>query len=118
MKSLWIPSLVLIALFSPLALAEEETLEQRMTLEQERELSGRQLELERRRGDEAAEDLAEELDDEMDAPYGAPAAGDIDPVPPINPPDAPDMLPPTSPVPAPRLPGEPIEGGSTPDSGQ
>lgn len=107
MKRLLLPLLLLAVPLTSLAQSDE--VEGLLTPEQERELSGRQMELERERGDAAAEHFGEEVEDElMDAPVIDPDARstDIDPVPPLTSPGSPAIAPTPSAVPAPRLPGE------------
>lgn len=113
--------LSLLLLAGPLtSVAQGDEVEGLTTIEQERELSGRQMELERERGDAAAERLGDELEDDLrDAPTLDPGDNptDIDPVPPLISPGSPTIAPTPSPVPAPRLPGESNRDTLIPGSG-
>lgn len=113
--------LSLLLLAGPLtSVAQGDEVEGLTTIEQERELSGRQMELERERGDAAAERLGDELEDDLqDAPTLDPGGNptDIDPVPPLISPGSPTIAPTPSPVPAPRLPGESERDTLIPGSG-
>lgn len=100
----------LLLLSGPLAgLAQSDVVEGLMNSEQERELSGKRMELERERGEEAADHFGEKVEDPL---RGAPIfdpdarATDSDPVPPLISPGSPQIAPTPSALPAPRLPGE------------
>jgi hypothetical protein len=110
MRTLLVFPLLFTAAVAAAALAADEGL---MTPAEERELGGQRLELERERGDAAAERLDKEVDERLREEVPAPT-GNITPVPPMNPPGSPDLLPPPSPVPPPRLPGDPVEPGAAP----
>lgn len=107
MKTLLLP-LLLVGAMANAAQVDDEV-EGLTTMERARELSGKQMELERERGDAAADHFGEEAEDELrDAPTLEPdvRSMDIDPVPPLISPDSPEIAPTPSAVPAPRLPGE------------
>nr|WP_298141893.1 hypothetical protein [uncultured Pseudomonas sp.] len=107
MKILLIP-LLLVGVMANAAQVDDQV-EGLTTPGQARELSGKQMELQRERGNEAADQFGEQVEDELrDAPAIDPDARsmDIDPVPPLISPDSPQMAPSPSAVPAPRLPGE------------
>ena len=116
MKRLLISLLLLAGPLSSAAQSDE--VEGLLSPEQERVLSGKQMELERERGDEAADHFGEEVEDQMrDAPALDPdtRATDIDPVPPLISPGSPTIAPTPSAVPAPRLPGESERDRLAPD---
>jgi hypothetical protein len=118
MKRLLISLLLLAGPLSSLAQSDE--VEGLMSPEQERELGGKQMELERERGEEAADHYGEEVEDGLrDAPALDPdsRATDIDPVPPLISPGSPQIAPTPSAVPAPRLPGESERDTLAPDGG-
>nr|WP_298170628.1 hypothetical protein [uncultured Pseudomonas sp.] len=118
MKILLLPLLLLAGFLT--SVAQGDDVEGLTTIEQERELSGRQMELERERGDAAAEHFGEELEGELrDAPPLDPGGNsmDIDPLPPQISPGSPTIAPTPSPVPAPRLPGESERDRLIPGSG-
>ena len=103
-----------------ISVAQSDEVEGLMSSEQERELSGKQMELERERGDEAADHFGEEVEDQMrDAPALDPdtRATDIEPVPPLISPGSPQIAPTQSALPAPRLPGESERDTLVPGSG-
>ena len=102
--------LSLLLLAGPLtSVAQGDEVEGLTTIELERELSGRQMELERERGEEAVDHFSEKVEDPL---RGTPIfdpdarATDSDPVPPLISPGSPQIAPTPSALPAPRLPGE------------
>ena len=104
MKTLLLPLLLLVGATAGAAQIDDEV-EGLTSLEQARELRGKQMELERKRGDVAAEQFGEEIEDQLrDAPAvdPDPRSMDIDPVPPLISPGSPRVAPTPSAVPAPR----------------